>query len=284
MRSIIRSNRRLILDTQIAFLGLRAFSNWYRLLSSAIASRFKQDSSKVFKLHTWNGCQFEMRMEDIGALYEVWLLKEYFPKGFRFPDRAMVVDVGASIGLFTIYVANKYPSARIFAYEPIAESFSLVRDNILMNHYGERVKIYNVAISSTKGERTFVCHKTCHGGSGFFAKNGNEMIVKTLTLEDIVADLGEVDFLKMDVEGTEFECLLNVKQWVLRKIKTLALEYHDDLTIHNHLEICELLNNNGFETNLLERGTTGIIFASRKAKIVTSTKASFVNSEQYGKD
>ena len=242
------------------------FSDWYKLIAYRIAFILRKDPSVTFTLHTRNGVEFTTTAEGFGSIYECWLSKEYFPQmPYALPEKARIVDIGASIGLFTLYVAAQYPRSRVFSYEPVPDSFELLIDNVRRNHFENRVKASNAAVSSTGGESTF--HVGNHNVlASLFAKGGQSLTVKTLTLDDIVSEVGKIDFLKLDAEGAEYEILLKAKLTTLKKISAISLEYHDHITPHNHSEILKTLENNGFKTKISAQHpgqVTGIIFASR---------------------
>ncbi len=53
--------------------------------------------------------------------------------------------------------------------------------------------------------------------------------VESVALGDVLDQMGwdECDYLKMDIEGGEYEALLNVSHSMLRRVKAIGLEYHD---------------------------------------------------------
>ena len=63
----------------------------------------------------------------------------------------LIVDIGANIGLFTIYAAREAPACRIFAVEPFPDSCRRLQEHIHQNRMGERVTILNFAIDRERG-------------------------------------------------------------------------------------------------------------------------------------
>jgi FkbM family methyltransferase len=244
----------------------KVFRDWYRLLLYRSLYIFKKDPSMVFTLHTRNGLKIKVRMEDIGSIFECWLFREYFPKWpYTLPDGSTVVDVGASIGLFSLLIAANYHESHVLSYEPLTKCFNLLSENVGANHLEKRVKVHNVAVSSIGGERTFYVQKD-DIQSSFFKKGGDATIVNTLTIDDVLAEAGKIDFLKMDIEGAEYEVLLNANNSTLRKIKAISLEYHDSILNHDHSELFEKFTNNDYKIEILVKHkskVTGIMFASR---------------------
>src|SRR5438876_11006067 len=79
-----------------------------------------------------------------------WLIfvRRHYP--VRSSDR-VIVDVGANIGLFTLYAAIEAPAARIISIEPFPETCQRLRHLVNTNRLAERVTIVNCAISGSSG-------------------------------------------------------------------------------------------------------------------------------------
>ncbi len=75
-----------------------------------------------------------------------WDLKRLFPE----PLRGVMLDVGANIGQTTRFLSREFPTSKIFAFEPIPESFELLRRNT--SQLGN-VSLHEVAMSDTEGTR-----------------------------------------------------------------------------------------------------------------------------------
>ena len=92
--------------------------------------------------------------------------------------------------------------------------------------------------------------------------------VKSISLKDIFIDnkLNKIDFLKIDCEGAEYKILFNTPKKVLKKIKKIALEYHqmDGFSVE---DLKEFLSNNGFKVIL-----KGSILRAYRATYKTNTR------------
>jgi predicted O-methyltransferase YrrM len=76
-----------------------------------------------------------------GAKAEYWLPEEFKPK--------VILDIGANIGITSLYYANKYPEAKIYSFEPVPVNYELLEKNL--KEY-ENVKTFNVALGAQDGE------------------------------------------------------------------------------------------------------------------------------------
>lgn len=96
-------------------------------------------------------------------------------------------------------------------------------------------------------------------------KKGEFIEIPTTTLRTIVDNnnIEQVDFLKMDCEGSEGGIIKTTPKEYLRKIKKISMEFHDNVSVLNHIEIQEILNDAGFVTNLVWNGKSpfGYIYA-----------------------
>src|SRR6266446_785467 len=67
---------------------------------------------------------------------DIWLRKLYCPESTLRPDD-IVIDIGAHIGIFSLFAASC--AARVFSFEPFPENFSLLKENIARNNFQGRV-------------------------------------------------------------------------------------------------------------------------------------------------
>ena len=99
---------------------------------------------------------FSLRTGETVVLHEqtdliiFWLIfvRRHYP--VQTSDR-LIVDIGANIGLFSIYAAREAPSCRIFAVEPFPETCLRLRDHIKQNRLEDRVTILNFALEQERG-------------------------------------------------------------------------------------------------------------------------------------
>lgn len=83
------------------------------------------DGTKVFCLHSPEAIVLDFHV------------KGYFNHGIHLNDGAVVVDVGANIGIFGFRICQKYPTAKVYAFEPIPAIFEVLTANakIFGNRY-----------------------------------------------------------------------------------------------------------------------------------------------------
>ena len=86
---------------------------------------------------------------DASILAEVFLDNCYI-RGLSLPDEPVVVDVGGYIGDFAIYAVKRLKARKVVACEPSPRNFALLKRNVAVNRYGDRIQMLNKAV--TDGE------------------------------------------------------------------------------------------------------------------------------------
>ena len=85
-----------------------------------------------------DGTQYFIRAKfnDIGKINSIYIRKEYDRYIDKIRDNAIVIDIGAHIGVFSIYAQRLAKNVTVYSYEPFDESFRLLQENIRINTKG----------------------------------------------------------------------------------------------------------------------------------------------------
>jgi FkbM family methyltransferase len=155
------------------------------------------------------------------------------------PAGAVLWDVGANVGLYSIYAAIKR-NARVYAFEPSVFNLELLARNIFHNHLQQQITIVPIALSSVLGTSLFRMSNTTWGGalSTFGEKidqNGGELNsmfeYQTLgvSMADVVQHLGipKPEYIKIDVDGIE-HFILRGGAHVLEEAQSVLIEVSDN--------------------------------------------------------
>lgn len=143
------------------------------------------------------------------------------------------VDLGANEGYFTVIGARLCGAeGRVLAIEPQHRLLPVIEQNLKLNGLSH-VEVLNAAISDQRGTATLhLTASTNSGGSGFHRHSKYKLPTQeigTLTLEEALdaQKLEQVDLMKVDIEGFEYEALLgSTKVFEQHRVKALALELH----------------------------------------------------------
>ncbi|KFM20084.1 trans-aconitate 2-methyltransferase protein [Marine Group I thaumarchaeote SCGC AAA799-P11] len=163
------------------------------------------------------------------------------------------MDIGAHIGYFTIMAAKNASLGRIYSIEPHKESFEILKKNLLLNNF-TNVDTFNVAITKSTGKtRLYIDKNNQIGNTIIKNNNSNESEqVDTFSLRNFVknSNIEQIDFLKVDCEGAEFEIFLNLEKELLKKIKKISAEIHEYGKNNSIMELKEFFEKNGFSIKI----------------------------------
>lgn len=153
-----------------------------------------------------------------------WFLKEQ--------EDLNLIDLGANIGLFSMFVAPI--CEKVFSVEPTPSHFALL--NELVDLAGiKNIEAHNLAIGIEDGEAEFNIHERNSTMNSFITHrtdphSGKTVKVKTKTLNSLIdsLDVDHINFVKMDIEGFENEIIFEESfEEALTKIDGLYVEVHD---------------------------------------------------------
>ena len=224
------------------------------------------------KLVTFPGgfrCYTHTSVEETEFIYnEVYVKQEYLRHGLTLEDVSCVFDIGANIGIFTLFVKSRNPRAVIHAFEPIQDTYDVLRLNVELHQLTE-VYTHNVALGSqAAAQRTFTYYPNMAGsstatptikktqrqlmqaGAGkaltdfFFESETRIAPVQTLSSFLTEQDIPVIGFLKIDVEGDELAVLQGTAKEHVSRIRQLVIEAH---TPEIAQEICAFLTRMGFK-------------------------------------
>lgn len=202
--------------------------NWFKI------KYYKHLSPGKIKTHILFGkkLSFFDPVQLVNGLTEIFIEEAY---RIQLADRPYIVDCGANIGLSVIYMKRQYPNAEIIAFEPDDMNYSLLVNNMKSFEYNDVViRKEAVWVSNTK------LHFSNDGSmSSKIERNNfsNTTEVKAIRLKELLTRT--VDFLKVDIEGAEYEVLNDIKT-ELHFVKNMFLEYHG--TFSQNVELSNLFN------------------------------------------
>ncbi len=241
---------------------VKTYKNWFSILFNRLVGK------KVIKVLLNNGyiVTGSEKSPLLTVMDETFLLRVYTPPFIPVDIGDIVVDIGANVGDFSIF-ASTLGASKVFSYEPDKESYGDLVSNIKNNNI-TNIEPVNKAVSNRKGRVKFY-RTSINGGNSLY--HTNDTIEKTtvisITLQDIFKyhNLKKIDFLKIDCEGSEGNIIYHTPNYVWKNIRKISLEYHDNVSQYSHNIIIRTLNNNGYETTILEISNDfGYIYAKRK--------------------
>jgi phthiocerol/phenolphthiocerol synthesis type-I polyketide synthase E len=193
--------------------------------------------------------------------------RSYLRHGLRIDPGATVLDVGANIGIFSMFAALEAPGIRLYSFEPVRPLFDMLRSNLV--DLCDDATLLNSGISDTTGESVITYYPNSPGMSSFQADRADEETVLRAilhnshamgdreagavladradfmdarfqamrmrcpmrTLSEIIDehDLSVVDLLKIDVQKLEMQVLGGIAERHWSRIRQIVIEIHDRL-------------------------------------------------------
>lgn len=135
------------------------------------------------------------------------------------------IDVGCYHGGVLREMLRLAPNGTHYAFEPIPELYRKLTSQF------PKMKIFNLALSDTKGEATFYDVVSSRGLSGFKKRNlqqtevVSQIMVQTDTLDHVIPNDICVDFIKIDVEGAEMFVIKGAISTISKSKPTIVFEH-----------------------------------------------------------
>lgn len=149
---------------------------------------------------------------------------------FLLREEDVVWDVGASVGLFTVHCAAR--ARRVVAFEPDAETFARLQQNVALNDLADKVDLQQLALGDTPGELQLATD----GLDGFaptlsakLARHHGSISVPVETIDGLISrGVPPPDVIKIDIEGAEILALRGGSRLLLgpHRPRVLFVELH----------------------------------------------------------
>ncbi|KAF6844458.1 amino acid adenylation domain-containing protein [Colletotrichum musicola] len=196
--------------------------------------------------------------------------------GPKLSETPFVIDAGANVGMFSIYIKQKYPAAKILAFEPAPETFNVMRQNLKLHNVAEGVEMHPYGLGPKSSTEQLTYFPNLPGNSTLrpeekeavrkgvaeslgqeFADatfgNAQHLDVKIERLSHFLQsypDVDRIDLLKVDVEGVELGVLQGLDDEHWAKIRNVVLETMEQSGDRAAIE--ELLKSKGLTVTLEE--------------------------------
>ncbi len=188
---------------------------------------------------------------DKSVFEEIFKLGEYKAAEEKIKNaKNCVIDAGAQAGFFSLYARALNAEVKIIAIEPDEENLEAMVNNFSQNNIQD-IEIVSSALAGTRSVRDFFVSTDFHDHSlnkNLVKKIARKVKVQGLTLSDIREKykINQIDLLKMDIEGAEYEVLNSLHKADWEKINSIILEYHDFLNF-SHEVLENILKQNKFK-------------------------------------
>jgi FkbM family methyltransferase len=212
-------------------------------------------------------------LADLFVLREVLLEETYRDALPLLPRRGLrVVDIGANLGAFTIWLSQAAQVDEAFCFEPEPDSFRLLRFNLGRNGCGFAHALEN-AVGGRSRTAQITLKEDSPGGTNIYSpppggerSKGSDIQVVALS-EWLGRTPGAFDLLKMDCEGSEWEIVRQTSPSDLARFRAVVAEVHEDPEGRQPVEhFGALLESAGFRTVRWDRKAFGLYVGARDSQ------------------
>ncbi|MFA6073340.1 MAG: FkbM family methyltransferase [Candidatus Woesearchaeota archaeon] len=250
----------------VALIVLIKIKNWTTYFKDYFGKLKNQKI--IYELR--NGIKYSVRGGtcDRGIINEIWIEKYYTPFGFKINEKDIIVDVGAQIGIFSVYAASIAKKGKVYSLEPMPENFEMLKINSKLNKLKNIIPI-NYALSDKNGKETMFLDDLNTGGHSLVNSgktwSKNKINIQSMSFDKFVTShkIKKIDFLKMDCEGSEYKIFFNASNATLKKIQKISMEYHNLDENRNVQKLKIFLEKNNFEVRVMTKPCP-MLYATKK--------------------
>lgn len=197
--------------------------------------------------------------------HEIFTDRCYLKHDVHLRDGATVVDIGANIGMFSLFVLSQCHNPTIYAFEPAPAVYDLLQANGAA--YGAQVHTFNLGVSDRPKSATFTFYEKSSVFSGFHPDaaddrhaieavvrnmlrrqpmagepvepfvaeltadrlGGQSYLCRLTSVSDIIREnqIDKIDLLKIDAEKSELDIINGIDEQDWPKINQIVMEIHD---------------------------------------------------------
>ncbi len=181
---------------------------------------------------------------DIDVFEEIFITKIY-KKLSALKSCNTVIDAGANIGLFTLYLLVKYPKANFYCIEPEESNFNLLKKNT--QNYAN-IHIFKNGLWHSNSYLKFKDLGVSHWAFQLVESTENDYDIHGITVNNLIEKfkLTNIDIVKIDIEGSEKEVFEMHTNW-LTIVKNLMIETHEDMRAGSKLAVINSLDAHSFK-------------------------------------
>ena len=186
----------------------------------------------------WHGRHIFYRpgTSDPLAIYQV-LLRRGSKAEYYLPERLrpeVILDIGSNIGASILFFREKFPAAKIYGFEPHPETFRILEQNVAGL---PAIEIFNYALGAATADvavpfdgADFSRFTLARDPGGDWSGPLSPTACQVKHAGDVVKSLGltNVDLIKIDCEGVEYDVLTALPFELVRDCKWIVGELHNE--------------------------------------------------------
>ena len=173
-----------------------------------------------------------------GGFYEpeeLEIISRYFRRKWVF------VDIGANVGNHSVFAGRVLGASKVIAFEPSPASFRTLEINLALNGLDGITTVYMAGVSDRDGVANLHCPDENNLGRSIITDSAQGVDISILRGDRVLADQ-HVDFMKIDVEGHEIQCMKGLSLTVERCKPVIFVEVDN----HNLESFVSLIEEFGY--------------------------------------
>jgi FkbM family methyltransferase len=192
--------------------------------------------------------------EEFFILNEIYVNEDYH---FVTSQKTVVIDIGANVGLASIYYSQFDFVEKIYAFEPVPKTYKQAMKNFELNNLVDKISILNIGLGEENKKMAYLYDPKSKGSAGLSAIkseryigniNAVEVDVEIRNSYDEISRIIEKNpdyqiAVKMDCEGAETEILKSMLSHnLIANINFFIIEWHHE----SYSRVLNLLLENGY--------------------------------------
>ncbi len=206
------------------------------------------------KIH---GFTMKLIPDDKGISKELQVFKTHEPLVTNLLNKTLkpgmtCIDIGGNIGYYVLQECSIIgKNGRVIAFEPSPRNFNFLNENLKINNISN-VESFNFAIGDMSGQKKFLlteASNSSHIVDDSF-EDYDTISVKMMTLDEFLIEnnVEKIDFLRMDIEGSEVEAYAGMKQTIKKFKPSILMEVHNSyLGTKKTIEFLTKLKQDGYD-------------------------------------
>lgn len=155
--------------------------------------------------------------------------------------QTLVLDIGANIGNHSLYFLNECNAMGVYCFEPVKDTFRILKKNIVINNLSDRTILNNVGVGVKSGQAIIDQYDSNNIGSTTIelSKEGD---IKVISIDELNIK-EKIGLVKMDVEGFEISALKGMINTLRNNLPFISIEIRN----HNKREALSILLQMGYK-------------------------------------
>ena len=141
-----------------------------------------------------------------------------------------LIDIGANVGFYSCLAAAVNPSISIYAFEPNPNVRIRLATNLSKNNFSERVSVLPFGLGNASKDSEFYVPPMSGTGAGSLKElhpeegESEKFIVSIKPLDQILNEIENIDLIKMDIEGAEFDAIQGARELIEKHKPVIIVE------------------------------------------------------------